>query len=60
MEVIGMRRIRVQVKPSRRKRTHRDVLPLDPRDPDVVRAKQLARLEGKHDRGSADATSRAA
>ena len=35
-----MQRIRIERKPTRRNERP-DVLPLDPRDPDVVRAKRL-------------------
>jgi hypothetical protein len=42
-----MQRIRIEQK-SRRHREDRDpVLPLDPRDPDVVRAKQMLRTDLK-------------
>lgn len=37
------KRVRIQKPGSRRERPGRDVLPPDPRDPDVVRAKALAR-----------------
>ncbi|HEX6330832.1 MAG TPA: hypothetical protein VF129_06035 [Actinomycetota bacterium] len=39
-----MRRIRIEKTPRRRSdRDRYDVLPMDPRDADIVRAKQLAR-----------------
>lgn len=37
-----MRQIRI-TKPTRTRRRHHDDLPLDPRDPDILRAKQAAR-----------------
>ena len=37
-----MERIRIERKPVKRK-IRPEILPLDPRDPDVVRAKELAR-----------------
>lgn len=43
-----MQRIRVERKP--RTREHREryaVLPLDPRDPDILRAKQLAAIRSR-------------
>jgi len=36
-----MERIRVQRKTAKHRRPLLEILPLDPRDPDVVRAKQL-------------------
>jgi hypothetical protein len=42
------------------RRQELDVIILDPRDPDVVRAKRLTRLVGHANRSSTDATSRAA
>ena len=39
-----MKRIRIQKPRVRSERSWLDVLPLDPRDPDVVRAKALASL----------------
>jgi len=39
-----MKRIRIQ-KPKPRGRYQIDVLPLDPRDPDVVRAKAIMRTQ---------------
>lgn len=36
-----MRRIRIEKPKPRRERFVREVLPLDPRDPDVVRAKAI-------------------
>jgi hypothetical protein len=38
-----MRRVRLEKPRPRRERTWREVLPLDPRDPDVVRAKAIDR-----------------
>jgi hypothetical protein len=38
-----MKRIRIQRPRARRESDWREALPLDPRDPDVVRAKALAR-----------------
>ena len=38
-----MQRIRIHQPKARRERPWHDVLPPDPRDPDVVRAKALAR-----------------
>jgi hypothetical protein len=38
-----MRRIRIERSPQRHKDDRLPVLPIDPRDPDVVRAKQLER-----------------
>jgi len=38
-----VKRIRIQKPRARRERSWSDVLPPDPRDPDVVRAKALAR-----------------
>lgn len=37
-----MKRVRIARPRSRRERSWLEVLPLDPRDPDVVRAKSLA------------------
>jgi hypothetical protein len=43
-----MKRIRIQRPTARRERPWLKVLPLDPRDPDVVRAKTLGRsMRGK-------------
>jgi hypothetical protein len=39
-----MQRIRIERKPVRRHADPDPVLPLDPRDPDIVRAKELLRL----------------
>jgi hypothetical protein len=36
-----MRRERIQRKPVKKPRRHLEVLPLDPRDPDIMRAKGL-------------------
>jgi hypothetical protein len=36
-----MKRVRIEKQKSRRKRASLEILPLDPRDPDVVRAKGL-------------------
>jgi hypothetical protein len=38
-----MRRIRIERSPQRHKDDRLPVLPIDPRDPDVVRAKQVER-----------------
>ena len=38
-----MKRIRIDRHRARRERPWLEVLPLDPRDPDIVRAKALAR-----------------
>jgi len=38
-----MKRIRIQTQRSQRERPRPDVLALDPRDPDIVRAKTIAR-----------------
>ena len=38
-----MKRIRIERPKVRRERPWRDVLPLDPRDPDILRAKSLSR-----------------
>jgi len=40
-----MKRVRVDRPRIRRKRHWADELPADPRDPDVVRAKALARIQ---------------
>jgi len=40
-----MRRVRIDRREIRRKRRWEDDLPADPRDPDVVRAKALARIQ---------------
>jgi hypothetical protein len=37
-----MRQIRIDTPKPRRRRTRHEVLPIDPRDPDVLRAKSLA------------------
>jgi hypothetical protein len=42
-----MRCIRIQRRKAKRDRHWLDVLPRDPRDPDVVRAKQLDRSTGR-------------
>jgi hypothetical protein len=39
-----MQRIRIERKPVRRHADPDPVLPLDPRDPDILRAKELLRL----------------
>ena len=39
-----MKRVRIDSREIRRKRHGADDLPADPRDPDVVRAKALARI----------------
>ena len=36
-----MRRERIERKPTKKSNRHLDVLPLDPRDADVLRAKEL-------------------
>jgi hypothetical protein len=41
-----MKRIRMEKPKGRRYRRSPEVLPLDPRDPDVRRAKALARAQG--------------
>lgn len=41
-----MQRIRIQRPKGRRQRRWREVLPLDPRDPQVLRAKALGRSAG--------------
>jgi hypothetical protein len=38
-----MRRIRIERSPQRHKDDRVPVLPIDPRDPDIVRAKQVER-----------------
>jgi hypothetical protein len=43
IEEIAVKRIRIDKPRARRERPWREVLPADPRDPDVVRAKTLAR-----------------
>ncbi len=55
-----MRRIRIQVKRPSRRQQPLEVLPLDPRDPDVVRAKELARRGRPGDGSPTDASSQAA
>jgi hypothetical protein len=40
-----MRRIRVHKPKAGRRRPRAEVLPLDPRDPDVLRAKRLQRAQ---------------
>lgn len=40
-----MKRIRIQAPTARRELSWREELPLDPRDPDVVRAKALSRAD---------------
>jgi len=42
-----MRRIRIQRSKAERERRWLDVLPRDPRDPDLVRAKRLDRSTGR-------------
>jgi hypothetical protein len=39
-----MKRIRIRTQRSRRERPWLDVLALDPRDPDIVRAKTIGRV----------------
>lgn len=36
-----MRRERIERKPAKTPKRHVDVVPLDPRDPDILRAKEL-------------------
>jgi hypothetical protein len=43
IEEIAVKRIRIDRPRARRERPWYEVLPADPRDPDVVRAKTLAR-----------------
>jgi hypothetical protein len=43
IEEIAVKRIRIDRPRARRERPRYEVLPADPRDPDVVRAKTLAR-----------------
>jgi len=45
-----MERIRVERKPVKRKIRRPEILPLDPRDPDIVRAKQLLADARRRDR----------
>jgi len=45
----GMRRIRIETPKARRARRWPDALPLDPRDPDIVRAKALERCCRQHE-----------
>jgi hypothetical protein len=40
-----MRRERIEKTPSKESRAHLEVLPLDPRDPDILRAKELIRKQ---------------
>jgi hypothetical protein len=42
-----MKRIRIPAPRARRELSWREELPLDPRDPDVVRAKALARADAR-------------
>jgi hypothetical protein len=42
-----MQRIRIERKPSRRRADPDPLLPLDPRDPDILRAKELQRLRSR-------------
>jgi len=48
-----MQRIRIHQPKARRERPWHDVLPPDPRDPDVVRAKALARAGDRAGRRTA-------
>jgi hypothetical protein len=43
IEEPAVKRIRIDRPRARRERPWREVLPLDPRDPDIVRVKALAR-----------------
>ena len=43
----AMRQIRIQNKTRRPREDRSPILPLDPRDPDIARAKQLLRSEPK-------------
>jgi hypothetical protein len=43
-----MKRIRIKKPKVQRERPWRDVLPLDPRDPDILRAKTLSRSAHPH------------
>jgi len=43
-----VKRIRIARPKARRDRPWRELLPLDPRDPDIVRAKELARAASTH------------
>jgi hypothetical protein len=43
IEEMTVKRIRMDRRRTRRERPWREILPPDPRDPDVVRAKALAR-----------------
>ena len=42
-----MKQIRIEKPKSRRGRADAELLPLDPRDPDIVRAKALSRASRK-------------
>jgi hypothetical protein len=46
-----MKRIRIQTQRSRRERPRPDVLALDPRDPDIVRAKTIGRSGDRQETG---------
>jgi hypothetical protein len=46
-EVTIMRRIRIERSTQRHKDDRLPVLPIDPRDPDIVRAKQVDRPTGR-------------
>ncbi len=41
-----MKQIKIERKVHRPRQDRYEALPLDPRDPDILRAKQLARLAG--------------
>ena len=43
-----MKRIQITKPKDRRERPWHEPLPLDPRDPDIVRAKKLARVTSTH------------
>jgi hypothetical protein len=47
-----MKRIRIEKPKARRERAWSEVLPRDPRDPDVRRAKAIARANGARVTGS--------
>jgi hypothetical protein len=49
-----MRRIRIETPKARRARSWPNALPLDPRDPDIVRAKALERCcrQREHEQGT--------
>ena len=47
-----MKRIRIERKVCRPREDRYEVLPFDPRDPDILRAKRLERRAGSSSRGS--------